>query len=75
MANVTEGAARNDGTQQDASCLATQGVLLGGTKLPVEIIGEAGTPDADREWIAAECPRLRWNWKFSGKSMTWAHIR
>ena len=25
------------------------------TKLPVEIIGEAGTPGADREWISAEC--------------------
>ena len=23
--------------------------------MPVEIIGEAGTPGADREWISAEC--------------------
>ncbi len=23
--------------------------------MPVEIIGEAGTPGADREWINAEC--------------------
>ncbi len=56
--------------------------------MPVEIIGEAGTPGADREWINAECevaikhpkkvcgePRQRWNWKFSGRSMNWVNIR
>ena len=25
------------------------------TRMPVEIIGEAGTPGAEREWIDAEC--------------------
>jgi len=58
------------------------------TKLPVEIIGEAGTPGADREWINAECefaikrlkkvcgePPQRWNWKFSGRSTNWVNIR
>ncbi len=35
--------------------LGTQRVLLGGTKIPVETIGEAGTPGASREWIEAEC--------------------
>ena len=56
--------------------------------MPVEIIGEAGTPDADREWISAECelaikylrksaenPRQKWNWKFSGRSINWVNIR
>jgi hypothetical protein len=36
-------------------CLKMQGILLKGTKMPVEIIGEAGTPGAEREWIDAEC--------------------
>ena len=34
--------------------MAIQAVLLGGTKMAVEIIGEAGTAGADREWIEAE---------------------
>ena len=50
--------------------------------MPVEIIGEAGTSGAEREWINTECelaimhlkkvcgePRQKWNWKFSGRSM------
>jgi hypothetical protein len=55
--------------------------------VPVEIVGEAGTAGASREWIDAECqlaikhlikvcgePHPKWNWKFSGRSMSWASI-
>ena len=50
--------------------------------MPVETIGEFGTPRAEREWIVAQCelaikhlkkvcgdpPRLRWSWRLSGRS-------
>ena len=56
--------------------------------MPVEIIREAGTPGASREWIDAECqltikhlkkicgePPPGWNWKFSGRNTNWANRR
>ncbi len=55
MANVTEGARRNNHTPQDACALATQGVLLGRTKMPAEIIGEIEALGESREWIDAGC--------------------
>jgi hypothetical protein len=50
-----EGARRNSSTRRDVTSIPLQKLFPGGAKMPVELIGEAGTPGASPEWINAEC--------------------